>query len=156
MQPFVGVISDTHGIIRPGALAALQGCDFIIHAGDVGDSQVLDQLEAIAPVHAVRGNVDFGALGERLPEDALVTWHGKHLYVYHILEQLPLDPAAAGFHAVIYGHSHKPDIAYKEGVLYFNPGSAGPRRFELPISVGRLTIENDMLKAETIELKTNG
>lgn len=156
MQPFVGVISDTHGIMRPGALAALQGCDFIIHAGDVGDSQVLDQLEAIAPVHAVRGNVDFGALGERLPEDALVTWHGKHLYVYHILEQLPLDPAAAGFHAVIYGHSHKPDIAHKEGVLYFNPGSAGPRRFELPISVGRLTIENDMLKAEIIKLKTEG
>lgn len=153
MEPFIGVISDTHGLMRPGALEDLKGCDFIIHAGDVGAPEILAQLEAIAPVHAVRGNVDFGALGERLPDDTVVSWHGKHLYVYHILEHLPLDPAAAGFHAVIYGHSHKPDIAQKNGVLYFNPGSAGPRRFDLPISVGRLTIENGELKAEirTIE-----
>lgn len=154
MQPFVGVISDTHGIMRPDALDALMGCDFIIHAGDVGDPQILDQLEAIAPVHAVRGNVDYGALAERLPDDALVTWRGKHLYVYHILDNLPLDPAAAGFHAVIYGHSHKPDIAHKDGVLFFNPGSAGPRRFDLPLSVGRLTVENDQLKADLIMLKS--
>lgn len=153
MQPFVGVISDTHGLMRPGALEALRGADFIIHAGDVGDAIVLEQLETIAPVHAVRGNVDFGALGERLPEDALVSWCGKHIYVYHILEDLPLDPAAAGIHAVVYGHSHKPDISEKNGVLYFNPGSAGPRRFALPISVGRFTLEGDALKAELIELK---
>ncbi|MBL7647116.1 MAG: metallophosphoesterase family protein [Candidatus Hydrogenedentes bacterium] len=153
MQPFVGVISDTHGLVRPGALEALRGADFIIHAGDVGDAIVLEQLETIAPVHAVRGNVDFGALGERLPEDALVSWRGKHIYVYHILEDLPLDPAAAGIHAVVYGHSHKPDISEKNGVLYFNPGSAGPRRFALPISLGRFTLEGDALKAELIELK---
>lgn len=153
MQPFVGVISDTHGLMRPGALEALRGADFIIHAGDVGDAIVLEQLETIAPVHAVRGNVDFGALGERLPEDALVSWRGKHIYVYHILEDLPLDPAAAGIHAVVFGHSHKPDISEKNGVLYFNPGSAGPRRFALPISVGRFTLEGAALKAELIELK---
>ena len=153
MQPFIGVISDTHGLMRPSALEALRGADFIIHAGDVGDAIVLDQLEAIAPVHAVRGNVDFGALGERLPEDALVSWHGKHVYVYHILEDLPLDPVAAGIHAVVYGHSHKPDISEKNGVLYFNPGSAGPRRFDLPISVGRFSLQGDSLKAELIELK---
>ena len=153
MEPFIGVISDTHGLMRPKALEALKGCDLIIHAGDVGAPEILAQLEAIAPVHAVRGNVDFGALGERLPDDAVVSWHGKHLYVFHILEQLPLDPAAAGFQAVIYGHSHKPDIATRNEVLYFNPGSAGPRRFDLPISVGRLTIENGNLKAEIIVLK---
>ncbi len=153
MQPFIGVISDTHGLMRPGALEALRGADFIIHAGDVGDAIVLEQLEAIAPVHAVRGNVDFGALGERLPDDALVSWYGKHVYVYHILEDLPLDPVAVGIHAVVYGHSHKPDIAEKNGVLYFNPGSADPRRFDLPISVGRLTLDGESLKAELIELK---
>lgn len=152
MHPFVGVISDTHGLLRPSALAALQGADLIVHAGDVGDAIVLEQLETIAPVYAVRGNVDFGALGERLPDDAVVTWRGKHLYIYHILEDLPLDPSAAGFHAVVYGHSHKPDIAEKNGVLYFNPGSAGPRRFSLPISVGRFTLEGDSLKAELVEL----
>ncbi len=139
--------------MRPGALEALRGADFIIHAGDVGDAIVLEQLETIALVHAVRGNVDFGALGERLPEDALVSWRGKHIYVYHILEDLPLDPAAAGIHAVVFGHSHKPDISEKNGVLYFNPGSAGPRRFALPISVGRFTLEGAALKAELIELK---
>ena len=152
MPPFIGVISDTHGLIRPSALDAMRGADFIIHAGDVGDAAVLEQLEAIAPVHAVRGNVDFGALGERLPDDALVTWYGKHVYVYHILEDLPLDPVAAGIHAVVYGHSHKSDISTKNGVLYFNPGSAGPRRFALPISVGRFTIEEGQLKADIIEL----
>ncbi len=152
MQPFVGVISDTHGLLRPSALAALQGADLIVHAGDVGNAVVLEQLETIAPVHAVRGNVDVGALGEGLPDDAVVTWRGKHLYIYHILEDLPLDPSAAGFHAVVYGHSHKPDIAEKNGVLYFNPGSAGPRRFSLPISVGRFTLEGDSLKAQLVEL----
>lgn len=153
MKPFIGVISDTHGLLRPSALAALQGADCIIHAGDVGKPEVLEQLETVAPVYAVRGNVDFGALAERLPEDAVVSWHGKHLYVYHILDDLPLDPVAAGFHAVIYGHSHVPAIEVKHDVLYFNPGSAGPRRFALPITLGRLTLEGDVLKAEHIELE---
>lgn len=152
MDSFIGVISDTHGLLRPQALAALKGCEFIIHAGDVGDILVLEQLETVAPVHAVRGNVDYGALGERLPDDAVASWHGKHVYIYHILENLPLDPGAAGFHAVVYGHSHKPDISEKNGILYFNPGSAGPKRFSLPVSVGRLTIQDDKLHAEIIEL----
>jgi putative phosphoesterase len=153
MEPFVGIISDTHGLLRPEALDALRGCELIIHAGDVGDAEILHQLEAIAPVSAVRGNVDYGALAERLPEDNIVTWRGKHLYVLHSIDDLSLDPQAAGFHAVIYGHSHKPDNTMKNGVLYFNPGSAGPRRFSLPVSVGRFRLDGDQLTAELITLE---
>lgn len=152
MQPFVGVISDTHGLLRPEALDALRGSELIIHAGDVGDGTILHHLATIAPVSAVRGNVDYGALAESLPGDNVVTWRGKHLYVLHNLDDLSLDPQAAGFDAVIYGHTHKPDITTKQGVLYFNPGSAGPRRFSLPVSVGRFTLEEDRLKAEVITL----
>lgn len=152
MHPFIGVISDTHGLLRPEALAPLQGSDLIIHAGDVGDSAILEALEAIAPVHAVRGNVDKGELGRSLPLDAVVRWREKFLYVLHIRAELTLDPAAAGFHAVIYGHSHKPEIAHKDGVLFFNPGSAGPRRFSLPVMLGRITLVNDRLDAELIPL----
>jgi len=153
MQYFVGVISDTHGLLRPEALDALRGCELIIHAGDVGDAEILLQLEAIAPVSAVRGNVDYGALAESLPDDNVVTWRGKHLYVLHSIDDLSLDPQAAGFDAVIYGHSHKPDNTMKNGVLYFNPGSAGPRRFTLPVSVGRFTLEGNQLNAEVITLE---
>ena len=153
MQPFVGVISDTHGLLRPEALDALSGCELIIHAGDVGEAEILHQLGAIAPVSAVRGNVDYGALAESLPDDNVVTWRGKHLYVLHNIDELSLDPQAAGFDAVIYGHSHKPDNTMKNGVLYFNPGSAGPRRFSLPVSVGRFSLEEDQLKAELITLE---
>lgn len=153
MQPFIGVISDTHGLLRPEALATLRGSELIIHAGDVDDKAILDELAAIAPLHAVRGNVDGGELGASLPEDAVVPWRGHFIYVLHILDRLDLDPAAAGFHAVVYGHSHKPDIAQRAGLLFFNPGSAGPRRFSLPVTTGRLTLAaGGGLEAEIIPL----
>lgn len=152
MDKFIGVISDTHGQLRPEALEALAGSDLIIHAGDVGDAAILDQLAAIAPVHAVRGNVDYGPLADILPHDAVVTWQGFHIYVLHILDELDLDPGAADFHAVIYGHSHKPDIAHKSDVLFLNPGSAGPRRFSLPVTVATVTVRDGALHAELIAL----
>lgn len=151
-EPFIGVISDTHGQLRPEAVAALRGAECIIHGGDVGEEAILDRLAEIAPVHAVRGNVDYGAITKRLPMDDVVTWRGRQIYVYHILDDLPLDPAASGFDAVVYGHSHKPAQGVKNGVLYFNPGSAGPRRFNLPISVGRIYLREDVLVAEIVEL----
>ena len=151
--PFIGVISDTHGLLRPEAVEPLRGADLIIHAGDVGDPAILESLDAIAPVYAVRGNVDKGELGRSLPLDTVVRWRKKFLYVLHIRDELDLDPAAAGFHAVVFGHSHKPEIIIKEQVLYFNPGSAGPRRFSLPVTVGRITLVNDKLNAELIPLR---
>ena len=152
MQRFIGVISDTHGLLRPEALAPLRGSELIIHAGDVGGPEIVEALQAIAPVHAVRGNTDGGAFGAALPADAVVRWQGKLIYVLHILAELELDPGAAGFDAVIYGHSHKPDISEKAGVLFFNPGSAGPRRFSLPVTVGRLTLVDGALEAAIIPL----
>jgi putative phosphoesterase len=136
----IGVISDTHGLLRPSAIAALQGCDLIVHAGDVGRAEILGALRAIAPVVAVRGNVDQGGWAEALGTSAVISLGPHHIYMRHILADLDLDPRAAGFAAVIYGHSHKPDIAEKHGVIYFNPGSAGPRRFDLPVTVGRLQV----------------
>ena len=153
MSGFIGVISDTHGQLRDEALEALAGSDLIIHAGDVGDLTIVERLREIAPVHPVRGNVDRGPLADALPQDAVVRWQGFHLYVLHILDELDLDPAAAGFHAVIYGHSHKPAIHHKDGVLYLNPGSAGPRRFSLPITVARITQGDDGLHAEHLSLE---
>jgi putative phosphoesterase len=148
----IGVISDTHGQMRPSALAALKGSDLIIHAGDVGRPEILDELRAIAPVVAVRGNVDPGG-ANALPMNAVVSLGGQTIYTRHILGDLDLDPAAAGFAAIIYGHSHKPDIAEKNGVLYFNPGAAGPRRFSLPVTVGALRLVAGRLKAELITLE---
>jgi len=153
MPPFIGLISDTHGLLRPEALEPLRGCEMIIHAGDVGDPAILETLREIAPVHPVRGNVDYGDFGATLPEDAVVRWRNRLIYVLHIINELDLDPAAAGFHAVIYGHSHKPVIEEKGGVLYVNPGSAGPRRFSLPITVGRMELEGETLKATIIPLE---
>src|SRR5205807_828884 len=129
----IGVISDTHGLLRPQALAALRGSALIIHAGDVGDPAILAALGEIAPVFAVRGNVDRGAWANDLPASELVEFEQHSIYVLHDLGELDLDPASAGLHAVISGHSHRPSIETKRGVLYFNPGSAGPRRFDLPI-----------------------
>jgi uncharacterized protein len=149
---FIGVISDTHGLLRPQAVAALQGCGLIIHAGDVGDPNILDELRKIAPVVAVRGNVDHGAWAERLPYSEIVEHDGALLYVLHILEDLDLDPPTAGFQAVITGHTHRPKMETRDGVLYFNPGSAGPRRFTLPVSVGRLTVADGTLRGEIITL----
>jgi putative phosphoesterase len=136
----VGVISDTHGLLRPQALDALKGSAHIIHAGDVGDPSILDRLAAIAPVTAVRGNVDTAAWAERLPLVDAVELAGHLFYVLHQRQHLDLDPQAGGIAAVIFGHSHQPSIEVLGGVLYLNPGSAGPRRFSLPVTVARVTV----------------
>jgi uncharacterized protein len=149
----IGVISDTHGLLRPQAMGALQGSALIIHAGDVGRPEVLDELRKIAPVVAVRGNVDRDAWAEGLPQSEIVEHEGVRLYVLHIFEELDLDPPTAGFHAVITGHTHRPKMETRDGVLYFNPGSAGPRRFDLPVSVGRLSVVDGKLRGELIYLQ---
>ncbi len=149
----IGVISDTHGLLRPEAVRALEGSERIVHAGDVGDPEILKELERIAPVSAVRGNVDRGALAQSLPATEVVTVGGVDLYVLHILEDLDLDPAAAGFAAVIYGHTHKPSSTVRNGVLYLNPGSAGPQRFTLPVTVARLTVHGRRVADEIVELE---
>jgi putative phosphoesterase len=148
-----GIVSDTHGLLRPEAVQALRGSDRILHAGDVGAREILEALARIAPVTAIRGNVDTGPWARALPETEVVEAGGVSLFMLHNLGQLDLKPEAAGFRAVIYGHSHQPRIEEKNGVLYFNPGSAGPRRFHLPISVGRLMIEAGIVRAELVELK---
>jgi len=148
----IGVISDTHGLLRPEALEALAGVDFIVHAGDIDAPAVIETLKQIAPVHAVRGNMDFGPLIGGLSETAVVEAGGRMLYVLHDLHRLDLDPAAAGFDAVIFGHSHRPHLEKKSGVLYVNPGSAGPRRFGKPVSVARITVDNGRLSARIVEL----
>ena len=149
----VGVISDTHGLLRSQALEALRGVNAIVHAGDVGDAAILGQLRQVAPVTAVRGNIDTSAWGKRLPETDVLEIGAVSLYVLHNVQQLDLDPGTAGFAAVIFGHSHKPLIEWRKDVLFFNPGSAGPKRFSLPISLGKLTIANGKLKPELIELR---
>ena len=149
----VGLISDTHGLLRPEALDVLRGSDFIVHAGDIGNPGIVTELAHLAPVVAVRGNVDKGAWAQSIPEaDVLEVSGAGFLYVLHNIDDLDLDPAAAGFHAVVYGHSHKPGVRGKDGVLYVNPGSAGPRRFSLPISVGRLMVDAGTVSAELIEI----
>lgn len=148
----VGIISDTHGLLRPEAEEALAGVDLIVHAGDIDVPTVIEGLEKIAPVQAVRGNMDHGALHERLPDTAVVEAAGRSLYVLHDLHRLDLDPAAAGFDAVVFGHSHRPLVEEKNGVLFVNPGSAGPRRFGKPVSVARMTLQNGRLSAKIIEL----
>jgi putative phosphoesterase len=148
----VGVISDTHGLLRPEAVAALHGCDLIVHAGDVGNPEILDALRAVAPTFAVRGNVDRGAWAESLPATAVVEAGPHQLYVLHILDDLDLVPEAAGFSAVISGHTHKPHAENRRGVLYLNPGSAGPRRFRLPVTVARLRVTERGLGYEIVKL----
>lgn len=148
----MGVISDTHGLLRPEALAALHGSDLILHAGDVGAPAVLDALRAIAPTTAVRGNVDTAVWATALPLTDVTSVGGLDLYMLHDRAALDLDPRAAGFAAVIFGHSHRPGAELKDGVLYLNPGSAGPRRFTLPITVARLTIDDGRLTHEILEL----
>jgi putative phosphoesterase len=138
--------------MREQALAALAGSDMIVHAGDIGSPDVLAQLERIAPTHAVRGNNDRDAWGRKLPLTEALAAGDRRLYLLHEIAHLDVDPAAAGFAAVIYGHSHKPSIEWRDSVLYLNPGSAGPRRFKLPIAVARLTVSSQGLKPELIEL----
>ena len=149
----IGAISDTHGLIRPQALAALAGSDLIIHAGDIGTPDVLTALTAIAPVAAVRGNNDHGAWTRQLTDTAAVQVGNAWVYVLHDLQDLDLDPAAAGFAAVIAGHSHRPGITKRDGVLYVNPGSAGARRFHLPIAVARLHLRGVTLSGEVVLLR---
>lgn len=153
MEPFLGVIADTHGLLRPAAVAALQGAVLIIHAGDVGKPEILDELRKIAPLHAIRGNVDKGAWANALPATEVVTYEEQLLYVLHDRNELDLTPTAAGFHAIISGHSHQPKIEEHNGVLYFNPGSAGPRRFQLPVTVGKMRIVEGKLAAEVVLLE---
>jgi putative phosphoesterase len=149
----IGLISDTHGLLRPEAVAALAGSDFIVHAGDVGSPDVLAGLSRVAPVTAIRGNVDRGDWASALPATDVLQVGETFIYVIHDLAELDLDPAAAGFQAVVSGHSHMPASREKDGVLYINSGSAGPRRFRLPITLGRLTIARGRLISELIELK---
>lgn len=148
----IGVVSDTHGLVRPDILRLLRGVEMIIHAGDVGKPEVLDALREIAPVAAVRGNVDRGVWAQGLPVTEVAEVGEALIYVLHDLNELDLDPAAAGFHAVISGHSHKPVIHERQGVLYLNPGSAGPRRFRLPVSMALLSIEGKSLQAQIVEI----
>ena len=148
----VGVISDTHGLLRSEALEALAGSDLIIHAGDIGDVAVLDGLRALAPVVAVRGNNDRDRWALDIPCVAAVDVGGARFHVLHILGELDLDPQASGFHVVVSGHSHQPKIETRDGVLYLNPGSAGPRRFRLPVSLARVEVSNAVIRPQIIEL----
>lgn len=151
-QIIVGVISDTHGLLRPEAVGALRGSDYIIHAGDVGDAEILKQLNAIAPLTAVRGNVDREPWARKLPETQVLEAGGISIYILHSVADLDLKPEAAGFAAVVSGHSHIPKQEVRNGVLYFNPGSAGPRRFKLPVSVGRLVIQGGKVRGEIMRI----
>ena len=149
----VGLISDTHGLLRPEALAALRGVDAIIHAGDIGAPDVVDRLATIAPVTAVRGNNDRGVWAEKFAATEILEIGGVLVYVLHDVKELDLDPRAAGMAAVIAGHSHQPRVEERDRVLYVNPGSAGPRRFRLPVAVGRLTVRNGRVRGRIIELE---
>lgn len=148
----IGIISDTHGLLRPEALQALRGSEHIIHAGDVGAAEILEKLATIAPVTAIRGNVDKGVWARKLPSTEVVEVAGISIYVLHDLAQLDLKPEAAGFKVVISGHSHIPKQQTRHGVAYFNPGSAGPRRFKLPVTVGRLVVEGGSVRGEIVRI----
>ena len=149
----VGVISDTHGLLRPEAIEMLRGSEHIIHAGDIGAPEIIPELEKLAPVTAIRGNVDQMAWCRKFPETEVVELGGIHIYILHDVNAIDLNPKAAGFAAVISGHSHKPHQEVKDGVLYFNPGSAGPRRFKLPITVGQLEISGGVVSAKTVTIE---
>lgn len=148
----IGLISDTHGLLRPQALDFLRGSDHIVHAGDITGPEILAPLAALAPLTVVRGNNDRGAWAAGLPETAVLRLGAVAIYVIHDLKELPLDPAAAGMRVVVSGHSHKPLRSARDGVLYVNPGSAGRRRFSLPISVGELLVEGGQVTARLVTL----
>jgi uncharacterized protein len=148
----IGVISDTHGLLRPEAVALLRGSEHIIHAGDIGSPEIVPALEEIAPVTAIRGNVDTQPWAQRFAETEVVELAGTHIYVIHDVNALDLNPRAAGFAAVISGHSHRPKLETQSGVLYFNPGSAGPRRFNLPISLGHLRIVHGNIEGKLLTI----
>jgi len=148
----IGLVSDTHGMLRPEALAALRGCDHIVHGGDIGDPAILDALAALAPVTAVRGNNDTAAWAATLPETTRLHCAGVTLYVLHDHKQLAIDPRAEGIDVVVSGHSHRPAIAMRDGVLHVNPGSAGPRRFRLPVTLAYLDIDGAHASARLVPL----
>ena len=150
----VGLISDTHGLLRPEALEFLRGSDFIVHAGDIGDAGVLEELRRVAPLTAVRGNNDKGLWAQSIAETDVLQVGEVFIYVLHDLAELDLDPVAAGFRVVVSGHSHHPSAEEREGVLYVNPGSSGPRRFKRPIAVAELHIAGSSVKARIVELAT--
>jgi putative phosphoesterase len=153
VQMKLGILSDTHGLLRPEVAPALAGVDHILHLGDVGKISILDELRKIAPVTAIRGNIDHDGPCSELPETEVLLFEGHYLYLLHNLNTLHLNPEAAKFAAVLFGHTHRPEAYLKRGVLYFNPGSCGPRRFDLPITAGMLTIEEDgQLRAEILSL----
>ena len=149
----IGVLSDTHGLLRPEAIRALKGCDLIIHAGDVGDWHVIETLSKYAQVKAVRGNMDYGIPSETLPRSDVIEVQGRFIYVLHALEDLDLDPTAAHLDMVVSGHSHRPECFQKDSILYLNPGSAGPRRFSFPVSVAKVVIKPDGLFPKIIHLE---
>jgi uncharacterized protein len=152
-NPCIGIISDTHGLLRREAIDALRGVNHILHAGDVGDRSILDALRMLAPVTAIQGNIDAGGPCSHLPVTEVITLYGHTFYMLHDRQALDLNPAAAGFAAIISGHSHRPLIEWRDGVLYMNPGSAGPRRFSLPISLGRLIVRDGVLEPELVTLR---
>ncbi len=152
VEALVGVISDTHGLLRPEAVAALQGSHVIIHAGDIGRPEVVDKLRTIAPTHAVRGNVDTQEWAKAFPAAEAVQVGPLRLWLLHDISLLDLDPVAGEFAAVIFGHSHKPSIETRDGVLYLNPGSAGPRRFKLPVTIARLHVSGSAIQPEIVHL----
>lgn len=149
----IGITSDTHGLLRPEALSALAGSDHILHAGDVGKIEILDQLADIAPVTAIRGNIDKGPIWvARLNATEAVQLGGRWFYLVHAIDDLDIDPQAAGMNVIIFGHSHQPTVYWKDDVLYLNPGSAGPRRFSLPVTVATLDLSNGISEPEILEI----
>lgn len=148
----VGIISDTHGLLRPEAVAALRGSNYIVHAGDIGDESILRDLESIAAVTVVRGNTDYDAWARRLPQTAVLDAGGVRIYAVHDVDRLDIDPPTAGVDVVVFGHSHRPGIEHRDRVMYLNPGSAGPRRFNLPVTIAHLTIDDGGAKAKIIEI----
>lgn len=149
----IGVISDTHGRLKEKALEVLKGSDIIVHAGDIGRPEILDALKEIAPVYAVRGNIDRDGWARSLPLTQAIEVENKFIYVIHDINMMDLDSRAAGIDVVIYGHSHNPKKEEKNGILYFNPGSAGPKRFNLPICIGRIEIKDGSIDAGWIDLE---
>lgn len=152
----LGIISDTHGLLRPQAMAFLQGCDRIVHGGDIGNAEILARLSTIAPVTAVRGNNDKGVWAEAIPEREFFEFCGIHIYALHDFSQLDIEPSAAGIRVVVSGHSHKPLIEQRHGIFLVNPGSAGPRRFQLPISIADILIEGSNISPRIVELHVDG
>lgn len=152
MGTVVGVVSDTHGLLRPEAVLALRGSRYIVHGGDIGDESILRTLEAIAPVTVVRGNTDTDAWARRIPTTAVLDVDQVRIYVVHDIGELDIDPPSAGVGVVVFGHSHRPGIEHRGDVLYLNPGSAGPRRFDLPVTLARLAIDGRAARAEIVEI----